>query len=84
MRTLPMTLLTASMALALAACGDRQDDAGISTTPATGAATVDGAVDHGVPVTAASMRASGSRRAGSCVRVSSSSHARSSPMVQSC
>lgn len=44
MRTIPMTLLAASMALALAACGDRQDDAGASTMPSTDAATAAGAV----------------------------------------
>ncbi len=57
MRTIPMTLLAASLALALAACADRSDDAGASTTPSADAATAAGAVDapaDGMPPPAAS------------------------------
>lgn len=45
MRTIPMTLLAASLALALAACADRSDDA---ATPSTDAAAVDAPAD-GIP-----------------------------------
>ena len=45
MRTLSLTLLAGSLALALSACGgDRQDDAAAATTPAADAGTAAGAV----------------------------------------
>lgn len=44
MRIIPVSLLTAALAVSLAACGDRQDDAAASTAPSTDAATAAGAV----------------------------------------